>query len=67
MLVGHTYDDIDALFRRWSMSLKRENFPTIPLFMNSFIDAELVPTIPYFIEELLDFKGFIAECIAKEE
>ena len=49
------------------MSLKRENFPTIPLFMNCFINVELVPTIPYFIEELLDFKGFIVKRIAKGE
>ena len=31
MLVGHTHDDIDALFGRWSMQLKKENFPTILL------------------------------------
>ena len=26
MIVGHTHDDIDALFGRWSMKLKKENF-----------------------------------------
>ena len=30
MIVGHTHDDIDALFGRWSMDLKKDNFPTIP-------------------------------------
>jgi hypothetical protein len=33
--------------------------------MKSFIDLELVPTIPHLIEEVLDFKIFIMECIAK--
>ena len=31
MLVGHTHDDIDALFGRWSMALQRADFPTILL------------------------------------
>ena len=33
MIVGHTHDDIDALFGRWSMVLKKESFPTVPLLM----------------------------------
>ena len=28
MIVGYTHDDIDALFGRWSMLLKKENFST---------------------------------------
>ena len=39
MIVGHTYDDIDALFGRWSMALKNESFPTIPLLMKSFMNV----------------------------
>jgi hypothetical protein len=65
MLVGHTHDDIDALFQRWSMSLKKESFPTILLLIKSFMDVELVPTISHLIEEVPDFKRFIARYIAK--
>ena len=65
MLVGHTHDDIDALFGRWSMSLKKESFPTIPLLMKSFMDVESIPTIPHLIEEVPDFKGFIVGYIAE--
>jgi hypothetical protein len=65
MLVGHTHDDIDALFRRWSMLLRKENFPTISLLIKSFMEVELVPTIPHLIEEVPNFKGFIAGCIAE--
>ena len=57
MLVGHTHDDIDALFRRWS----KENFSTIPSLMKSLMDVDSVPTIPHLIEEVPDFKAFI-EC-----
>lgn len=67
MLVGHTHDDIDALFGRWSMALKKEDFPTIPLLMKSFMDNEAVPTIPHLIEEVPDFKSFISDGIADGE
>jgi hypothetical protein len=63
MLVGYTHNDIDALFGRWSMSLWKENFPTIPLLMKSFVDVESLPTILHLIEEVPDFKGFIAKFI----
>ena len=59
MLVGHTHDDIDALFGRWSMALRRADFPTIPLLMKSFMKNESVPTIPHLIQEVPDFKKFI--------
>ena len=60
MLVGHTHDDIDALFDHWSMALRKESFPTVPLLMKSFMKNEVVPTIPHLIQEVLDFKKFIA-------
>jgi hypothetical protein len=63
MLVGHTHDDIDALFRRWSMLLRKENFLTIPLLMKSLMEVESIPIIPHLIEEVPDFKGFFARCI----
>ena len=67
MLVGHTHDDIDALFGRWSMALKKEDFPTIPLLMRSFMENETVPTIPHLIEEVPDFKSFIVDGFADGE
>ena len=56
MLVGHTHDDIDALFGRWIMTLRKESFPTVPLLMKSFMKNEAVPTIPHLIQEVPDFK-----------
>ena len=47
MLVGHTHDNIDALFGSWSMALQKESFPTVPLLMKSFMKNEAVPTIPH--------------------
>ena len=59
MIVGHTHDDIDALFGRWSMDLK-DNFPTVPAQLKLFMDEDSIPTIPHLIEEVPDFKTFIA-------
>jgi len=59
MLVDHTHDDIDMLFGRWNMQLKKENFSTIPSLMKSFMNVDLISTIPHFIEEVSDFKTII--------
>ena len=67
MLVGHTHDDIDALFGLWSMALQKESFPTIPLLMKSFMKNETFPTIPHLIQEVPDFKKFIAYWILDDE
>ena len=64
MIVGHTHDNIDALFGRWSMALKKESLPTILLLMKSFMDVEAVPTIPHLIKEVPNFKKFIEDGIA---
>ena len=67
MIVSHTHDDIDALFGRWSMAVRKESFPTIPLLMKLFMHVEVVPTTPHLIKEVLDFKKFIEDGIAMEE
>ena len=65
LMVGHTHDDIDASFGRWSMKLHEEDFPTIPLLMKSYMDLDNVPVIPHLIEEVPDFKSFIKPFILK--
>ena len=67
MIFGHTYDDIDALFGRWSMALKKESFSTISLLIKSFMDVEAVRTIVHLIEEMLNFKKFIEDGITVGE
>jgi hypothetical protein len=66
MLVGHMHEDNDALFGRWSMRLRKHDYPTVPLLMNSIMDGESIPMIPHLIEEVPDFKGFINLCICKK-
>ena len=64
-MVGHTYDDIDALFGRWSMKLHEVDYPIIPLLMKSYMNLDNVPVIPHLIEEVSDFKTFIKLFIFK--
>jgi hypothetical protein len=59
LIVGHTHEDIDALFGRWSSRLKTNNYPTLPRLMKSFMDCETHPVIPHLIEEVPDFKAFV--------
>jgi hypothetical protein len=61
------FKEVDALFGRWSMSLKKENFPAIPLLMKFFMEVESVPTIPHLIKEVPDFKDFIVGHIVDED
>ena len=37
---GHTHDDIDAFFGKWSYKLKGTDYPTLLLLMKSFMDTE---------------------------
>ena len=67
MIVGHTHDDLDALFGRRSMLLKKKNFPTIPAIMKSFMEVESISTIPHLIEEVPDFKNFIDGAILDKD
>jgi hypothetical protein len=40
LLIGHTHEDIDAMFGRWSYRLQANDYPTLPMLMKSFMDAE---------------------------
>jgi len=59
LIVGHTHDDIDALFGRWSYKLRDTDYPTLPLLIKSFMDTESCPIIPHLVKEALDFKRFV--------
>jgi hypothetical protein len=67
MIVGHTHDDIDASFGRWSMKLRENDYLTIPALMKSYMELDKVSVIPHMIEEVPDFKKFIAPYIREGE
>ena len=59
LIVGHTHDDIDALFGRWSYKLRGTDYPTLPLLMKSCMDTESRPFIPHLFEKMPNFKKFV--------
>ena len=67
MIVGHTHDDIDASFGRWSMALREKDHPTLPLLMQSYMEMEEVPFIPHLIEEVPDFKAYVKPYIGMKK
>jgi hypothetical protein len=59
LLVGHTHEDIDAMFGRWSCRPRENDYPTLPMLMKSFMNSETKPVIPHLIEEVSNFKAFV--------
>jgi hypothetical protein len=59
LLVGHTHEDIDTMFGRWSYKLRANDYSTLPMLMKSIIDVEKQPVIPHLIEEVPNFKAFV--------
>ena len=49
------------------MALRKESFQTIPLLIKSFMMNEAVPTISHLIQDVSDFKKFIANWILDGE
>jgi hypothetical protein len=54
LLVGHTHEDIDTTFGRWSMKLHENDYVTLPLLMKLFmtLDPNSQKIIPSLIEEV---------------
>ena len=46
LLLGHTHEDIDAMFGRQSHRLRKNDYPTL---MKLFMDIETEPVIPHLI------------------
>ena len=67
IIVGQTHDDIDVSIGRWSRKLHENDYPTMPLLMKSFMDLDTTSVIPSLIEEVLDFKAFIQNCINEDD
>ena len=40
LLIGHTHEDIDAMFGKWSRRFRENDYPILPMLVKSFMDAE---------------------------
>ena len=59
LLVAHIHENIEAMFGRWSYRLRKNDYPTLPMLIKSFIDVETELVIPHLIEEVSNFKTFV--------
>ena len=59
LLVGHTYEDIDAYFSHLSKTLKSQNTYIVADLMMSFMKSQDLSFIPEFVQEVADFKSYV--------
>ena len=59
LMVGHTHEDIDALFSRFSEQLRTSHTVTLPHLMKTFNECTSYRPTPFFMIEVFYFKGFI--------
>lgn len=49
------------------MNLRKNDYPTIPLLMKSFMDVDAIPVVLHLIKEVSKFKVFIEAFIASSD
>ena len=58
-MVGHTHEDIDAMFSRFSERLRTEMTFTFPHLMEHFQKCESSAPAPFLMTQVPDFKSFV--------
>ena len=59
LMVGHTHEDIDAMFSRFSERLQTKMTSTFPHLMEHFQKCESLAPAPFLMTQVPDFKTFI--------
>ena len=59
IIVGHTHEDLDAMFGRFGQRLKIEDCHTLPDLMASFMAVGDPIIVPPLILEVIDFKEWM--------
>ena len=59
LMVGHTHEDIDAMFSRFSERLQTEMMFTFPHLMEHFQKCESSAPAPILMTQVPDFKSFV--------
>ncbi len=59
LMVGHTHEDIDAMFSKFSEKLRTSMTFTFPHLMQHFQSCQATRPTPFLLTHVPDFKGFI--------
>ena len=63
LMVGHTHEDIDALFSRFSEKIRKQAVFTFPHLMKIFNECVSMHPTPFLLQKVADFKGFVKGCL----
>ena len=59
LMVGHTHEDIDALFSCFSKELRTKQVFSFPHLMQKFNECTQSHPAPFLMQQVLDFKEFV--------
>lgn len=65
LMVGHTHEDVDAMFGNFSECLMRHPAYSLPDLMSLLMSAKIPNPVPCFVQEVPDFKGYLRPFIPK--
>ncbi|KAL3675871.1 hypothetical protein R1sor_025819 [Riccia sorocarpa] len=58
-MVGHTHEDVDALFSKVSAQTINKDVLTLPALMAEIWDSEKMHPVPLLLEEVADYKSYV--------
>ncbi|KAL3676557.1 hypothetical protein R1sor_026505 [Riccia sorocarpa] len=59
LMVGHTHEDVDALFSKVSAQTINKDVLTLPALMAEIWDSEKMHPVPLLLEEVADYKSYV--------
>ncbi|KAL3685746.1 hypothetical protein R1sor_003768 [Riccia sorocarpa] len=67
LMVGHTHEDIDALFSKVSARTINKDVLTLPTLMAEIWESEAMHPVPLLLEEVADYKSYVGGLLDKLE
>ncbi|KAL3687487.1 hypothetical protein R1sor_013796 [Riccia sorocarpa] len=59
LMVGHTHEDVDALFSKVSAQTMHKDVLSLPALMAKIWDSEIMHPVPVLLEEVADYKSYV--------
>ncbi|KAL3698009.1 hypothetical protein R1sor_012085 [Riccia sorocarpa] len=59
LMVGHTHEDVDALFSKVSAQTMHKDVLSLPALMVEIWDSEIMHPVPILLEEVADYKSYV--------
>jgi hypothetical protein len=66
LMVGHTHEDVDALFSKVSKQVRNKEVATLPALMAEVWECESIHPVPRVIQEVASYKSYLQTFNVKE-